>query len=209
MDSLPVESPVAWARELLAIAQNGLYFCKDDYDQIRYRRVREIGVAILAEHMSWSAAQIHDLQLKEKGYATPKIGVRAVVFREGRILLVRERSDGLWTLPGGWCDIGDSPTEAVERELFEESGYHGRANKLLALFDQTKHDHPPYPFQVFKLFFRCEITGGQPQPSNETSEIAFFDSDSIPELSPHRVIPSQIKRMFEHLSHPDWPTDFD
>jgi ADP-ribose pyrophosphatase YjhB (NUDIX family) len=135
--------------------------------------------------------------------------VRGAVFRDDMILLVKERSDGGWTLPGGWADVGDSPSDAVVREIVEESGYQTRAVKLLALYDRNKHAHTPYPYHAYKLFFLCELIGGAPAHSVETDDVAFFRRDAIPELSLTRITPAQIARLFEHYDHPDWPTDFD
>jgi ADP-ribose pyrophosphatase YjhB (NUDIX family) len=152
---------------------------------------------------------VRNLFAGQVGHATPKVDVRAVVFRDDAILLVRERAEGRWTLPGGWADINESPSEAVVREAYEESGYRIRAVKLLALYDRNKHAHPPYPFHAYKLFFQCELVGGAPVQSVETDSIGFFREDELPELSLMRVTPAQIARCFEHYRHPDWPTDFD
>jgi ADP-ribose pyrophosphatase YjhB (NUDIX family) len=123
----------------------------------------------------------------ETGHATPKVDVRGVVFRDDAILLVRERSEGRWTLPGGWADIGESAGEAVVRETREESGYRTRAVKLLALYDRNKHPHPPYPFHAYKLIFQCKLLGGEPVTSFETDGIDFFRENELPELSTTRV----------------------
>jgi branched-chain amino acid transport system substrate-binding protein len=132
-----------------------------------------------------------------------------VVFRDDALLPVEERQDGRWTLPGGWADVHESPSEAVGREAREESGFETRAVKLLALYDRRKHAPPPHLFHIDTLFFRCEVTGGAPAPSLETADVAFFRHDALPDLSSSRVTPAQIARLFEHYRHPDWPTDFD
>jgi ADP-ribose pyrophosphatase YjhB (NUDIX family) len=139
------------------------------------------------------------------------VDVRGVVFKASKILLVREILDNhRWTLPGGWADVNETPGESVEREVFEESGFHTKAVKLLAVYDRTKQGHPnPFPYHVYKLFFLCEIIGGNAAISQETSEIDFFSEDHIPELSTSRVTRNQIERFFEHYRNPDWPTDFD
>ena len=153
---------------------------------------------------------IHNLLDQESGYATPKVDVRGVVFREGKLLLVKERSDGGWTVPGGWADIGQSPAENAVREVYEESGFRTRPVKILAIFDRSKHSHAPlFPFHVYKIFLRCEMTGGTATPSSETDAVAFFAEADIPELSISRVTPWQVKRLFEHHRNPDAPTDFD
>ena len=198
-----------WATRLQAIAQSGLTFARDPYDVERYEALREIAAEMLAAGSDAEVSYIRDLFADQAGYATPKVDVRGAVFRDDAILLVRERSDGGWTLPGGWADVGDSPSTAVEREIVEESGYQARAVRLLAFYDRNKHGHPPYAFHAYKVFFLCELTGGEARPSGETSEVGFFREDALPELSLTRVVPSQIARLFEHYRHPEWPADFD
>jgi ADP-ribose pyrophosphatase YjhB (NUDIX family) len=198
-----------WATRIQAIAQSGLTFAHDPYDVERYEALREIAAEMLAAGSDAELSYIQNLFADQAGYATPKVDVRGAVFRDDAILLVRERSDGGWTLPGGWADVGDSPSVAVEREIAEESGYHARAVKLLAFYDRDKHGHPPYPFHTYKVFFLCELTGGAAQPSVETSDVGFFREDALPELSLTRVVPAQIARLFEHYRHPEWPADFD
>jgi ADP-ribose pyrophosphatase YjhB (NUDIX family) len=146
---------------------------------------------------------------QEAGYATPKIDVRGVVFRDGDILMVRERSDGGWTLPGGWADVLDSPSVAVEREIREESGYEVRATKILAVLDRNRHPHPPQAFHVWKIFIRCELIGGAPSGSIETDGVAFFGRDALPELSTTRIVKTQLALMFAHLDDPLRPPEFD
>ena len=133
----------------------------------------------------------------------------AVVFRDEKILLVKEREDGGWTLPGGWADVGESPADGTVREVREESGYETRAVKLLAVYDRNRHGHPPIPFHAYKLFFRCEWIGGAPAGSYETDGVDWFAEASLPPLSVSRVTAAQLHRFFEHLRNPHWPTDFD
>ena len=199
-----------WAKELQAIAQNGLTFAKDPFDIDRYRRIRELAAEMMARGSDTPFESVRRLFEGETGYTTPKVDTRGVVFREGCILLVQERSDGGWTLPGGWADPLESVTESVVREVREESGYETRAVKLLAVYDRSKHPHePPMPHHVYKLFVRCELIGGAPADSVETGSAQFFAEDAIPPLSRTRVTSGQVARMFDHLRHPDLPTDFD
>lgn len=204
-----------WARRLQALAQSGLAYTKNPFEIERYNAVREIAFEILAAGSELALDEVRDLFSGEEGYATPKVDVRGVVFRpdlsSGRdsILLVRELRDGLWTLPGGWADVDDSPAEATVREVYEESGYQTRAVKLLACYDRSKHGHPPYGFHIYKLFFQCQLLGGEASGSIETADAAFFCEGEIPALSLPRVTPEQIARFFAHRRHPEWPTDFD
>jgi len=198
-----------WARRLQAISQSGLTYALNEYDRERYEAVREIAAEMMAEGGAVAIAPVREMFAGQAGYATPKVDVRGVVIRDGRVLLVQEREDGGWTLPGGWADVGESPAGAVVRETREESGYETRAAKLLAVYDRDLHGHPPIPFHAYKLFFRCELIGGLPASSQETTAVDWFAEDALPPLSTTRVTAAQIHRWFEHNCHPDWPTDFD
>jgi ADP-ribose pyrophosphatase YjhB (NUDIX family) len=198
-----------WAQKLQAIAQNGLTYSENPFDIERFHQVREITAEIMTTYSNVEHSYLLDLFTREVGYATPKVDVRAAVFQNDSILLVKERSDGCWTLPGGWADVGDSPSTAVVREVYEESGYQTRAVKLLAVYDRHKQGHPPFPFSAYKLFFQCEIIGGSPSSSIETEEVGFFPENGLPELSLGRVLPEQITRMFQHYRQLDLSTDFD
>jgi ADP-ribose pyrophosphatase YjhB (NUDIX family) len=203
---------LSWTKRLQAIAQTGLTYAKDEYDIERYRNVRQVAAEMLAANFSGvSAAQLVDLFARDIGYATPKVDVRAAVFTDKGLLLVRERSDGAWTLPGGWADVGDSPSLAAVREVKEESGYDVVARKLVAVYDRDhdRHGHPPMPYHVYKLFFLCETVGGVAKASIETDAVSFFAENRIPPLSLARVTPEQITHLFDHHRHPEWPTSFD
>jgi ADP-ribose pyrophosphatase YjhB (NUDIX family) len=202
---------LTWARSLQAIAQTGLTYAKDQYDVERYESVRRIAAEMMAAGSTppISADTLVDLFRRDSGYSTPKVDVRAAVFEGDRLLLVKEREDGLWTLPGGWADVGDSPSVAAVREVREESGYEVVARKLLAVYDRNLHGHPPFPFHAYKLFFLCELIGGSATTSYETDGAGFFAEDRIPPLSLTRVVPGQIAHLFDHHRHPEWPTSFD
>lgn len=148
----------------------------------------------------------------KQSYPTPKVDVRGVVFRDGRVLLVRELSDGRWALPGGWADVGESLSEAVVREVREESGYETRAAKLLAVANLGRYqDGRPLRPNIYKLFVRCELVSEEPVAIDgfETSEARFFAEEELPELSAPRGTPAQLARLFEHERSPDLPADFD
>jgi ADP-ribose pyrophosphatase YjhB (NUDIX family) len=200
-----------WVRRLQAIAQNGLAYAEDPYDIERYEQVRRITAEIAASRSEATTDYIEGLFSQESGYATPKLDIRAVVLDEkGAVLLVKEKEDGLWTLPGGWVDVGESPSEAAERELKEESGYQVRAVRLLALWNRDKHPHPLLPFHVYKLFFECELLGGEPlRVSTEPEGDGFFPKDALPELSLGRITPRQIERLLEQATNHDGPAKFD
>ncbi len=199
-----------WAKRLQAISQNGLTYAKDHYDVERFRQVEHIAAEILADKAGVEVQAVLDLFSRQTDYATPKVDVRGVVFRDDKILLVKETSDHKWSVPGGWADVGESPSESVVREVWEESGFQVRADRLLAVYDRSKHPHLPLiQYHIYKMFFLCEIAGGGPKLSIETEDVAFFRENEIPELSITKILPEQIARMFEHHRRSDLPVDFD
>ena len=205
---------IAWARQMQALAQSGLVFSPNVYDRDRYRQLQRLAAEILASYTNVTAEFVNELFDQQAGYATPKVDVRGVVFKGDAMLLVRETMDeGRWTLPGGWADINDTPSKAVEREIHEETGYRARATKVLAVYDRSKQGHPAYPFHVYKLFFMCELLSERPDTAEtdyETADPTFFFEPDIPQdLSLGRVTPRQIARFFEHHRQPSLPTDFD
>jgi ADP-ribose pyrophosphatase YjhB (NUDIX family) len=202
-------SILVWARKVQAIAQTGLAFTHDPYDRERYTQLQELVATLLASELDIPLSRARAFWDQENGYATPKVDVRGCVFDGDKVLLVRERSDGKWTFPGGWVDVNDAPSQAVVREIFEESGYHTEAIKLAALVDKNRHPHPPSVHHIYKLFFLCKLTGGTATISNETDAVEFFPLNALPELSTGRTLASQIARMYEHNLNRDLPTDFD
>jgi ADP-ribose pyrophosphatase YjhB (NUDIX family) len=200
-----------WARRVQAIAQNGLEFSKDPFDRDRFDQLQQLVTTILSAEVGITPGALKELWKGDEGYATPKVDVRGAVFDQDKVLLVRERSDGKWTLPGGWVDVGDAPAFAVEREIREESGYLAKAVKLAALYDKNNpaHGHPPSILHIYKLLFLCELTGGAPALSNETDGVDFFHINSLPTLSTGRTTQSQIERLHEHYLNRGLPTDFD
>ena len=199
-----------WAGRLQSIAQNGLHYAENAYDVERYQSIHQIAAEIMEAGSGTDQKKILTVFSAQTGHATPKVDVRGVAFKEKKILLVKEKADGGWTIPGGWADPNETPSEAVSREVFEESGFRVKPVKLMAVYDRTLHGHePPHPFRIYKLFFLCEIRGGEPKPSPETLEVAFFGREEIPPLSMGRTTPSQISRFYEHLDQPGLPADFD
>ena len=199
-----------WARELQALAQTGSHFAASDYDRDRYNRISEIAAEIFARQGDKEGSEIRTIFSADSGYATPKVDVRGAAFVDGKILMVREVSDGKWTLPGGWADVNQSAGECVAREIDEESGFKARPVKLAAVYDYQRSGHPSHHIDsIYKMFFICEIIGGAARASDETSEVAFFARGELPPLSLGRTTAAQIDRMFHHREHPELATDFD
>jgi ADP-ribose pyrophosphatase YjhB (NUDIX family) len=199
-----------WARALQSIAQAGLTYAQDPFDRERYRDVRRVAAEIAARGSSGEVEQIAGFFASNRGYPTPKIDVRAAIICDRRILLVQERDDGGWTMPGGWADVGESGAEAAVRETREEAGVEVRAAKLIALFERERRGHPRHPEFSYKAFFACELCGApSPRAGSETSGAGFFDRAELPELSLARITPAEIELAFIHHAAPELPTEFD
>ena len=197
-----------WISELQALAQAGLTYSTNEFDKERYVRLRELAAELAAQCSDHSLNEVKNIFLLEKGYATPKVDVRSFALKDNKLLLVKERSDGFWSLPGGWADVNESPSEAVIRETKEETGYDVSAIKLLALWDKLKHDHPLQWPHAYKCIFYCKIVAGEATANLEISDVEFFDFDNLPPLSTHRVTARQIALLHE-LVLQDRPTQFD
>jgi ADP-ribose pyrophosphatase YjhB (NUDIX family) len=198
-----------WAKQLQSIAQAGLTYSKDVYDLERFELIRNISVEILSQQADIDKTVIKDLFANETGYATPKVDIRSVVFMDNKILMVKENTDGNWSLPGGWGDIGLTPSEVAVKEVKEESGFDVKAVKLIGVLDKKCHPHPPSPYHVYKMFIQCEIIGGHPKEGIETSAVEFFAENELPPLSIARNTESQIQLAFKHLQNPLEPVHFD
>jgi len=198
-----------WAQRIQAIAQTGLTYARDPFDVERYRELREIALEMASEGVSAPAEEVRVAFAASLGYPTPKVDVRAVVFRGEELLLVRERRNGRWTFPGGWADVGDTPSLAAERETLEESGYRVRAEKVLAVLDKSRHEHPPSVDYTYKVLIGCRLEGGEPVTSHEIDAVGFFARDARPALDLDRTTPGQLELAWAHLADPSRPTDFD
>ena len=197
---------------LAALAQDGLTFAASDYDRDRYQQVSRLAAELLSAISGRPTADLAVELGRDSGYATPKVDVRGAVFDDSeRVLLMRERIDGRWSLPGGWADPGDAPSAAATREILEETGYRTVAVKLIACWDRDLQGNPPpLPVHVYKLFFLCRREGTVQAPAAlETLEVGWFGLDELPPLSLGRVNHRQLERALAHHRDPALPTEFD
>ncbi len=198
-----------WAREIQALAQTGFHYAENEYQRERYHRLSAIAAEIIGQHSNFGVETLMGVFDRQVGYATPRVDVRGAIFRDGELLLVCERQDGGWTMPGGWADVGDVPSQAVEREVWEEAGLRVKASRLIGVYDANRVG-PLELFHAFKLVFLCDLIGGEPTPSSETSEVSFFAFDEIPpSLSGERTLPRHIADAFAALGDPQRLAVFD
>jgi len=196
-----------WAMELQSIAQNGLTYTKDIYDKERFERIREISAEILSVKSSLSLDKVTDLFCNETGYQTPKLDVRAAIFNDGKILLVREKDK--WSLPGGWVDYNESIRSNTIKEVKEEAGLDVEPVKIIAVQDRNKHNEPKYAYGICKIFVLCSVIGGEFQTNKETTESTFFALDCLPILAIEKVTLKQIEMCFEAHNNSNWNVYFD
>jgi ADP-ribose pyrophosphatase YjhB (NUDIX family) len=195
------------AKRVQALAENGLHYSESDYDLDRYTDLEEIAIRMIALISNLSDDTIKVVTPERNGYRTPKIDVRCVIFNDlDEILMVKERVDSRWSLPGGWCDVGYTPREIAEKEAYEEAGIRVRANRVLAIFDKKRHGHPVDLFYTYKIFMECIPEEVDISTGMETLDVGFFKQGSIPELSTPRNTANQIDKMFDfHFNRIDWP----
>ena len=198
-----------WAVELQAIAQNGLTYTKDVYDKERFERVRAIAAEILAMKTNLSTETVEVLFCNENGYQTPKLDTRAAIFQDNKILLVKERENGKWSLPGGWVDVNESVYSNTVKEVKEESGFDAFPLRLIAVQDRNKHNHPPYAYGICKVFVLCKVLGGKFKSNTETVECRFFALNELPELAKEKNTREQIEMCFQAKDNDNWVVQFD
>jgi ADP-ribose pyrophosphatase YjhB (NUDIX family) len=193
------------ARQLQSIAQAGLTFSDNKYDIDRYQQLKDISLRMINEVTDTKIEKLKKIFSAEKGYLTPKVDIRGVVFRGEKILMVKETIDGLWSVPGGWADVGLTPFQVAAKEVMEESGLVVEPVRLLAVLDKKSHAHPPDLFHIYKIFILCHEKGGGLQPGLETTQVAFYCINELPPLSTTRITKEQIEMLFDFKNHPDKP----
>ena len=198
-----------WAREIQAISQIGLYFSKNHYDETNFSRLKEIAAEMTEAHSNLSISTAKNIFQEQVGYATVKVDVRGAIVQNERILLVQERQDGNWCLPGGWADVGEMPSDMVAREVWEESGFEVVPEHLIGVYDANRGGSPLAFFHAYKIVFMCRIVGGQARPSLETAAVDFFRFDDLPVLSEPRTTQRHLDDIAAHLKDPDKPAVFD
>jgi ADP-ribose pyrophosphatase YjhB (NUDIX family) len=197
-----------WAREIFSMSQAGLTYSQNEFDIERYKRLQEITAEMLESQSELSKESVLESFSMQAGYATPKIDIRGAVIRDNKILLIQERMDGRWAMPGGWADLGNAPASVAEREVWEESGYHVKAEKVVAVIDANRIE-PMEFYHAFKIIFLCTLIGGEPQTSYETLAVDFFDLNDLPPLSLYRTDESMLREVFAHIQDPNRRTAFD
>lgn len=195
------------ARRIQAIAQSGIHFAASEFDRERYEELRGLSVELAGTVCDTRPSKIHDLFTNETGFQTPKVDIRSVVLKEGKLLMVREKIDGRYSMPGGFADINYSPSEVAVKEVREETGLNVRFNRVLAIADTDRHGFPPLPYHFYKIVVLCDLVDGVLRDSIETSEAGFFDFDNLPELSVERNTPAFLEMIRKQLERAETYSD--
>ena len=202
------EQLLDWAIELQALAQAGLTYTHDPFDQERFERIRTIATEMLSVQSPIPVPKLRQLFAEEVGYPTPKLDTRAAIFKDNCILLVQE-NDGLWSLPGGWVDINQSIKENTVKETIEETVLTVEPLKIIAVQDRNKHNLPRYAYGVCKIFVECQLISGDFVENIETLQIDWFSADNLPPLAKAKNSQEQIKLCFDAHKAIDWHVPFD
>jgi ADP-ribose pyrophosphatase YjhB (NUDIX family) len=199
---------IEWAQEIFSLSQAGLTYSQNPFDIERYKRLQEITAEMIANQSTLVKEAVLESFSMQVGYVTPKVDVRGAVVRDGKVLLIQERSDGKWAMPGGWADLGNSPASVAERETWEESGFRVKAEKVVAVLDANRIQ--PFEFyHAYKLIFLCRLLEGEPRTSHETLAVDFFGLDHLPPLSSYRTNEDMLREVFAHVENPNRPAAFD
>jgi ADP-ribose pyrophosphatase YjhB (NUDIX family) len=199
---------LGWAQEIFSLSQSGITYSGNQYDIERYKRLQDITAEIIASQSEISKETVLESFSMQGGYITPKIDVRGAVIRDDKILLIQERADGKWAMPGGWADLGNAPASVAEREVWEESGFRVKAEKVVAVIDANRIQ-PMEFYHAYKIVFLCILLDGQPRISYETLAVDFFDLNYLPPLSYYRTNENMLREVFAHVKDPNRRTAFD
>ena len=200
---------IKWAIEIQSLAQAGLEYGTGVYDLERYKRLREISAEMMSYKTDIPIEKVTDLFCNEKGYQTPKIDTRAVIFKDDKILLVYE-NDGYWTLPGGWCEVTETIATNIIKEAKEEAGVNVKPLRIIAIQDRNKHNKPITVYSICKIFVLCELLGGEFKENSETIKMEYFALNELPEnISDDKSTKEQIQMCFKAKDDKNWKVEFD
>jgi len=186
-------------KQIQALSEIGIHYSKNDFELQRNQEISDLCFSVLSQITDIPEQELKVKMIESDGYKTPKVDVRAVVFNDhNEILMVRERIDNCWSLPGGWADIGYTPSEVAEKESHEEAGASVKAVRLLGILDKRCHNHPPDIYYIYKVFIECAFIGWVGSNQMETSDHGFFGLENLPPLSTPRNTIEQMNKLFDY-----------
>jgi ADP-ribose pyrophosphatase YjhB (NUDIX family) len=154
-----------------------------DYDRERYRRIEEIAAEMASLATGVEPERVIASWSSETGYVTPKVGLVAAIHDEsGRVLLLRRPDTGLWSLPAGFAEVGESPARGIVREVREETGLVVVPRWLLGIYDAWLHGSAN-PHHIYTVVFVCDRVGGVLERTPEALALGYFGADDLPEVT--------------------------
>ena len=199
---------VEYIMEIQSIAQSALFYVKDVYDKERFERLRDISAEMMALKTDLPLETVKTLFCSDYGYQTPKVDTRAAIFKNDKILLVHEKN-GTWSMPGGWCEFDMSPVDNTIKETKEEAGKDIKVKSVISVQNRDNHNIPPYAYAIVKIFYLCEEIGGDFEDNDETTEIAYFAENELPNMALEKCNEEQVHMCFDAYHSKHWITQFD
>ena len=184
-----------YLQRMIALTDTGLTFTKDPFDRERYEDLRSLLSEMLNQVSDLDADEVAELLKPTSAYATPLMDVRAWIIEDEKICLVRGQGENDWALPGGFGEVGYSPTENILKEIEEETGFEAKVERLLAVFDTNRFQLQSK--QYAKFVFECKLLAGQFQENQEIADLQFFAIDQLPALSEKRITKEQIEILWQ------------
>lgn len=186
---------VKYLQRMIALTDTGLTFTKDPFDRERYEDLRGLLSEMLNQASDLDSEEVAEVLKPTSAYATPLMDVRAWIVEDEKICLVRGQGENDWALPGGFGEVGYSPTENILKEIEEETGSEAKVERLLAVFDTNRFQLQSK--QYAKFVFECKLLDGQFQKNQEIADLQFFAIDQLPALSEKRITKEQIEILWQ------------
>ena len=186
---------VKYLQRMIAITDTGLTFTKDPFDRERYEDLRDLLSEMLNQASDLNSEEVAEVLKPTSAYSTPLMDVRAWIVEDEKICLVRGQGENDWALPGGFGEVGYSPTENILKEIEEETGFEAKVERLLAVFDTNRFQLQSK--QYAKFVFECKLLDGQFQENQEIADLQFFAIDQLPALSEKRITKEQIELLWQ------------
>lgn len=187
--------------KVLSISKIGLKYSSDPYAIENYELLQQLSETMLDQQCIYpKGVHFYERDI----YPTPNISVRVLILNEkGQLLLVKEQSDGLWAVPGGWVDVFTTPKESAMSEVKQEAGITIEVKRLLATMQRERYKDYPTLVSETVHYFLGEYVSGELTPSHETSDVQYFDLEHLPPLSKKTTIAEISKALHVALNKCD------
>ena len=179
--------------KIQSIAKIGLIYSKDPYAITNYQQINDLSLEFLENFLDVKFDRPN--YFRRDIYPTPNISVRVVILNEDKtkVLMVREAKTQNYSLPGGWADLYDSPSDTAKNEAKQEAGANIDIIRLVGLVNHTPYKSAP-ALPEYVAIFEARLEGELQEHEYETDDVNWFDVNHLPEISRKCSI-EEIKRM--------------